>query len=111
MRAGGKLVDVKTGEVGDEEEKSAAMSREIAGRQRELSHIGDGLNGRSNLCRSLFVKAAGQCSKAFVFEDLPNCGRTEALPVLSESLANLVDGAVELAQLNDAFPRTALLGL
>jgi len=104
-------VGLQTHQVGDEQEQPAAASGEGARGQGKQSDIGHRLNRGAGLLRPLFIQPPRQRSEPFGFEDFPHAGRTQWALAILESLANLVNGVVLLAQLDDQVASRGLLGL
>src|SRR5207253_3520531 len=75
--------------------------------------IGHRLNGGAGLPWSFFIQPPRQRSKPFGFEDFPHSGRTQWGVAILKNLADLINGVVLLAQLDDqvAGRRLLVLGL
>ncbi|PYT95292.1 MAG: hypothetical protein DMG38_27735 [Acidobacteria bacterium] len=107
----GQLLCLQTHQVGDEQEQPAAASGEGARGQGKQSDIGHRLNGGAGLPWSFFIQPPRQRSKPFGFEDFPHSGRTQWRVAVLKNLADLINGVVLLAQLDDQVASRGLLGL
>ena len=104
-------VAVETHQIVHEQEQASDPRGELARRKGEVMDIGHRFGIRSHADRSLFVTPARQWRKALQGENLAHRGRTQRRTLLLESLADLVDRVVPLAQRHDLLVGTALLGL
>ena len=94
-----------------EQEQASDPRGELAGREDEVMDIGDGLGIGPHPDRSLFVTPARQGRKALLGENLAHRGCAQRRALLLESLADLIDRVIPLAQRHDLLVGTALLGL
>ncbi|OLE46659.1 MAG: hypothetical protein AUG46_09015 [Acidobacteria bacterium 13_1_20CM_3_58_11] len=60
---------------------------------------------------SFFIQPPRQRSEPLGFEDFPHAGRTQWRVAVLQNLADLINGVVLLAQLNDQVASRGLLGL
>ena len=104
-------VDVEPDQIRQEQKESAAGRREPARRQRKVPDVGHRLDRRPRTIRALFVQAPGQRGETLGLQYLADGRRTQGLLLLLEGFADLVDGVVALAQLDDQVPRGRLLRL
>ncbi len=106
-----QCVAVETHQIVHEQEQASDPRGELARREGEVMHIGHRFGIGSHADRSLFVTPTRQGCKALQGENLAHRGRTQRRALLLESLADLVDRVVPLAQRHDLLVGTALLGL
>ena len=104
-------VAVETHQIVQEQEQTSNARGELAWREGEVMDIGHRFSIWSHADRSLFVTSPRQRSKTLQGENLTHRGRTQRRVLLLESLADLVDRVVPLAQRDDLLVGTALLGL
>ncbi|PYT85157.1 MAG: hypothetical protein DMG40_00275 [Acidobacteria bacterium] len=107
----GQLLRLQTHQVGDEQEQPAAASGEGAWGQGKQFDIGHRLNRGAGLLGPFFIEPPRQGSEPFGLEDFPHAGRTQWGVAILQNLADLIDGVVLLAQLDDQVAGRRLLGL
>ena len=107
----GQLLRLQTHQVGDEQEQPAAASGEGARGQGKQSDIGYRLNRGAGLLGPFFIEPPRQRSEPLGFEDFPHAGRAQWALAILKNLADLIDGVVLLAQLDDQVASRRLLGL
>src|SRR5437667_2489361 len=106
-----QLLRLQTHQVGDEQEQPAAASGEGARGQGKQSDIGYRLNRGTGLPGPFFIQPPRQRSEPFGSEDFPYAGGTQWGVAILKNLADLIDGVVLLAQLDDQVASRRLLGL
>lgn len=104
-------VQIQSEEVWEKEEQTTAAGRKLARSQREIGDIGDEFDRRTDRVRTLVIAAAGQGSEAFLLEHFANGGGTEGAFLIFESLADLIDRVVLLAEANDEVTSRGFFGL
>jgi len=77
----------------------------------ELSDIGDGFGGGSGVFGPFVIGPTRERGETLGFEHLPHGRRAQGLTLFLELVADLVDGVVLLAQLDNTIPGRRLLGL
>src|SRR5256886_17016378 len=95
----------------DEQRSPAAASGEGARGQGKQSDIGYRLNRGTGLPGPFFIQPPRQRSEPFGSEDFPYAGGTQWGVAILKNLADLIDGVVLLAQLDDQVASRRLLGL
>ncbi len=104
-------VEIEPDQVRHKEEEAAAGGRKPARREREVPDVGDRFDGGPRPHGSLVVQASGQCGKPLGLQHLAHGRRTQRALLLLEVLADLIDGVIPLAQIDDQVPRGGLLRL
>src|SRR6266498_2828236 len=79
--------------------------------QMELAHIGNRFNRSSGVGGPFRIQPARQWSKAFGFEHLPHRRWAQGALALVESPADVVDGVILFAQLDDQLASGRFFGL
>jgi hypothetical protein len=97
----GEIGHREPNEVGDEEEEPAALCRELALFERELSNVGHRLDGGTGVFRALLVEATRQRCKALFAQDVSRGRRGHSHAALGEGTADVVDRVILLAQRDD----------
>jgi len=107
----GEGVDPEPDQIGHKEEEPTDVGGEASGRQDERARIGNRFRRWAGLLGAFFVEAAWQGCEAFGGEHLAHSGGAEVHVLFAERGADLVDGVVAFAQLDDALVGPGLLGL
>jgi len=97
----GEPIQSERHQAWNKQEQPAARGLEAARGERELAHVGGGLEGGASAVGTFLVEPARQGGEAFGLENLAHGGGAEAKAARLEGLADLVDGVVALAQLDD----------
>ena len=84
---------------------------ELAGSEHEAPRVGHRLDRGARALRALLIAPSRQWREALGFEHLAHRGGAQWLTTLLQALADLIDGIVALAQLNDQIARGGLLRL
>src|SRR6266478_1885064 len=104
-------VHLQPHQISHEKKQPTATGGESARAQRQLTNIGDGFHRGTRLPWPLFIQAAGQRGETLRLEDFPHASRAQRAMSLLKNLADLVNGVVLLAQLDDQFVGGRLFGL
>ena len=107
----GQLFQAEGHQSRNEEEQPAASGLETARGERQLAHVGDGLDGRARSVGTFLVEPARQGGEPLGLEHFAHAGGAEGEVARLEDLADLVDGVVALAQLDDQVASRRLLRL
>jgi hypothetical protein len=102
---------IHPGDQGQEEEESSYLGSVAAGSEGELSPIRDLGGFWLGPLGPLVIEAAGQAGKSRLAKDLPDRPDAQGSMFLGEDPADVIDGVVLLAQLEDAGTGLVLLGL
>jgi len=94
-------IESRRNEVGEKEEQSAESCAKGTGGEVELSHIGLGRHIGAGPSGPLLVAAARQPRKPLLLQDERDGRRAQARPLGFESMADVVDRLVLLAQRDD----------
>jgi len=89
------------GQYRQEKEQAAELRVERARAQVELPDISDLGGGRPRTWWTLVISPAWQASESFVLEDLGNGDRTEAVALVGQITADIVDREVLFAEDDD----------
>jgi len=111
MGALGQFVQLQVHQVWHEEKQAPATSDQGALAQVELAQIGNRFNGGPGEAGPFLIQPPGQWSKAFGFEHLAHGRGAQGTFSLVEGMADVVDGVILLAQLDDELASGRLLGL
>ena len=98
---GAHLLQLQVHHVWKKKKQAPAAGDEGTIAQMELAHIGNRFNGCSGVGGPFLIQTTGQWSKAFGLEDLPHRRRAEGALSLVEGSADVVDGVILFAQLDD----------
>jgi hypothetical protein len=97
----GQFVKLQAHQVWEEEKESAAARDKGVVAQAELAHIGDRFNSGAGVNGPFLIQAPGQRSKALDFEYFAHRRWAEGALALVEGAADVVDGEILFAQLDD----------
>jgi hypothetical protein len=89
------------GQYRQEKEQAAELRVERARAQVELPDIGDFGGGRPRIWWTLVIGPAWQASESFILDDLGDGDRTEAVALVGQITANIVDREVLFAEGDD----------
>ena len=96
--------------VGTKRKRPPNLVRKDRGTQVQLSNVGDIGRGRPRPGWALVVGAAWQSREPFVLENLCHGDRAEGIPLMGQVAADVVNGEVLFAQVNDTLPEGIGLG-
>ncbi len=105
-----QLIEGDLSQIRQEEKKTPEPSPEPAGREVELSHIGNGREFRPGARRSFIVFSPGQPCESLLFQNQGDGGGAQLVAGIFQRSADIVDGKVLLSQSNDLFTDFVHLG-
>ena len=91
-------------EIGEKKEKAAELGAKLSDRQLQLLNIRHRGLIWMGMSGPFVVGAAGQAGEALLFENRGNVSSTERVPLVVEDLADVIDGEIPFASLNDLIP-------
>ncbi len=107
----GKPCQVEANEIGDEQEESAAPGREGSRGQLEGPSISNWLHGRSGRVGAFLLKTPRKRGESFHLEHFAHCSGTERASPLLQSRADLINGVVPFAEIDNEIASSRLLRL
>jgi hypothetical protein len=112
-KAGGEseVGEAQVNQLGDKEEQAAELSREGTRSQGEAADIGDRLDGGARAIRAFFVEATRQRGETFGLEDFADGGGAQGKVGGFERVADLINGVIAFAKLDDARASGLFAGL